>query len=184
MKSMKKQTLEIVILLSAALTLGTAAAQQQVPAGRDAFLRQQAYAEMQRVTGQVDAIQNSLDDLRARVQKLENGANTRALQDEINALKATCNELRRQLASQREEIVRDLTDRLVKMQPKTPPPPKETKPKERVISGPTATYTVQRGDSLFLIAKAFNTSVQKLREMNNLKKDALKVGQQLIVPAN
>lgn len=182
---MMKQPLEYVILLAAALSLGSAAAQQQVPAGRDAFLRQQAYAEMQRVSGQVDAIQSSLDDLRVRVQKLENGANTRALQDEINALKATCGELRRQLASQREEIVRDLTDRLVKMQPKNPPPPpKETKPKERVISGPTATYTVQRGDSLFLVAKAFNTTVQKLREMNNLKKDALKVGQQLIVPAN
>lgn len=182
---MKKLQMKYVILLGAVFALSAVSAQQQAPGGRDAFLRQQAYAEMQRVSGQIDALQNSVDDLRHRVQKLESGSNTRAMQAEIDALKATCAELRRQIASQREEISRDLGERLVKIQQKmTPPPPPPKESKKVVVAGPTATYTVQNGDSLFLIAKAFNTSVRKLREMNGLKNDALKVGQKLTVPAN
>lgn len=46
----------------------------------------------------------------------------------------------------------------------------------------TTKYTVQKGDSLWKIASQFNTSVAKLRELNNLKTDVLQIGQVLIVP--
>lgn len=153
---------------------------QHAGGGREAFMRQQAYAEMQRVSSQIDALQTHFDELQRRVSQLERGRDTREMQDEINGLKATVAELRRELANQRGEIVKDLSKRIASMQPKDPPPPS----RPQTYTGPTGTYTVASGDSLYLIAKAFNTSVAKLREMNNLKHDNLRIGQKLIVPQN
>lgn len=42
------------------------------------------------------------------------------------------------------------------------------------------TYQVQKGDSLYQIAKKFNTTVQNLKTLNNLTNDQLQVGQILI----
>ena len=164
------------------LCVASVAGAQQQTGGREAFLRQQAYAEMQRVTSQVDTLQSNFDDLQRRVSQVERGSNTRALQAEIDALKATVAELRRELANQRGEIVKDLSGRLAKMLPPAPPSPRPTQ--KVVVSGPTSTYTVVSGDSLYLVASAFNTTVAKLRELNGLKNDNLRIGQKLIVPAN
>ena len=46
------------------------------------------------------------------------------------------------------------------------------------------TYVVQRGDSLYSIANAYNVSVNDLRNINNLTSDILSVGQVLIIPGN
>ena len=43
------------------------------------------------------------------------------------------------------------------------------------------TYIVQRGDSLYLIANKFNTTVENLKEINNLKSNLLQIGQKLII---
>lgn len=43
------------------------------------------------------------------------------------------------------------------------------------------TYTVQKGDSLYSIAKKFNTDVNTLKELNNLTSNLLSIGQILIV---
>ncbi len=43
------------------------------------------------------------------------------------------------------------------------------------------TYTVQRGDSLYSIAQKFNTSVDRLKQLNNLTNNALQIGQTLII---
>lgn len=42
-------------------------------------------------------------------------------------------------------------------------------------------YTVQKGDSLYAIANKFNTTVEKLKEMNNLSSNILSIGQKLKV---
>lgn len=149
--------------------------------GKDDFMRQQAMAEVQRVSGQIDVLQNNFDDLARRVSKLESGGGeTRALRQEIDSLRSTVAELRRQMESQRGEIVKDISGRIAKMQP--PPAPEKKTVKKTVVTGPHYEYTVQSGDSLFIIAKAFNTSVSKIREMNNLKSDSLRVGQKINVP--
>ena len=148
--------------------------------GRENFMQQQAYAEMQRVSGQVDVLQSNLSDLQRRVGALEGGGDSRGIRQELDALKASIAELRRELQSQRGEIVKDLSGRIAKMQTAAPAPkPVETK---KVVIGPHQEYTVQSGDTLSLIAQAFNTSVGKIKEMNGLKGDNLRVGQKLNLP--
>ncbi len=43
-------------------------------------------------------------------------------------------------------------------------------------------YVVQKGDSLWKVAQKFNTTVDKLKEENNLKTNSLSVGQTLKIP--
>ena len=153
--------------------------------GRDSFVQQQAYAAMQRITGQIDVLQANLDDLSARVSKLERaGASdeTEALRSRIASLESTVASLRKELSEQRGEIVKDISARIAKMQPAQSSTPKQAKSAESSQSGPYREYTVASGDNLWLVSKAFNTSVQKIRDMNNLKGDSLKVGQKLKIP--
>ena len=42
-------------------------------------------------------------------------------------------------------------------------------------------YKVKRGDSLYLIANAFRTTIQKIKSLNRLKSNNLAIGQKLII---
>ena len=42
-------------------------------------------------------------------------------------------------------------------------------------------YTVKKGDSLYNIAKKYDTTVDRLKQLNNLKSNLLSIGQILIV---
>ena len=169
---------KMVVMLTAEIAAVAAFSQ-----GRDAFVQQQAYAEMQRVSGQVDVLQNNFDDLQRRVVNIERGNNTQGLKQEVEALKASIAELRRQLHSQREEIVKDLAGRIKTIQAaQTPPPTPPPTTKKKVVVGPHREYEVKPGDTLSLIAEAFGTTVPKIKEMNGLKNDMLRVGQKIMVP--
>jgi len=165
------------VMLAACLVTGAMAYGQ----AREEFMRQQAYAEMQRVSGQLDVMQSNINDLQRRVSALEGGGDTRGLRQEIETLKMTVADLKRQLQSQRGEIVKDLSGRIAKMQP-APAPAAPRTVEKKVVIGPHKEYVVQSGDTLSLIAQAFDTTVPKIREMNNLKSDSLRVGQKLNVP--
>ena len=52
----------------------------------------------------------------------------------------------------------------------------------QVIDPPTQTYTVQRGDSLWLIANKLNTTPDELKRVNNLVTNILQIGQVLLIP--
>jgi LysM repeat protein len=64
------------------------------------------------------------------------------------------------------------------------PPATATAPAnaERPIEGAEQTYTVKAGDTLTKIAKIHKTTIEALKEANNLKTDRLKVGQKLKIP--
>ena len=44
------------------------------------------------------------------------------------------------------------------------------------------TYVVSKGDTLYGIAKKFDTNIDKLKEVNNLTNNMLSIGQKLIIP--
>ena len=151
--------------------------------GKENFLRQQAYAEMQRVSGQVDVLQNNLGDLQRRIGALEGGGNTKGIRQELDALKQSIAELRREMQSMRGEIVKDLSGKMVQIQKQMQPAPAPRQAEaKKVVIGPHQEYVVQSGDTLSLIAQAFGTSVSKIKEMNGLKNDNLRVGQKLNLP--
>lgn len=45
-------------------------------------------------------------------------------------------------------------------------------------------YTVVAGDTLYSIARSFNTTIDEIRRLNNLTSDTLQVGQRLLLPRN
>jgi seryl-tRNA synthetase len=149
--------------------------------GQENFMRQQAYQEMQRVLGQLDVMQNNFDELSRRVSRLESKGGDEQLRAEIAALKSAIQQLRGDMDSQRSEIVKDISARIAKL-PIGGSERKQAPASKVVYSGPHLEYTVQSGDSLYLISKAFNVPVKEIKEMNSLKSDNLRVGQKIKVP--
>lgn len=49
-------------------------------------------------------------------------------------------------------------------------------------NGNTEVYIVKSGDTLYAIARRFNTTVDEIKRLNNLTSDTLQIGQQLIIP--
>ncbi len=50
------------------------------------------------------------------------------------------------------------------------------------VSAQTSLYTVAQGDTLFSIAKRYNTTVQQITILNNLSNEQIKLGQELHLP--
>lgn len=172
---------QIVILTMAALGVGLATAQEQ---GSQKFMQQQAYNEMQRVASQVDVLQSNQEELATRLSKVERSKNeVDALKAEIAALRSSLEQLKREMANQRGEIVKDLSGRISKINAAQGGGSSSSrKAAAPVVTGPYIEYTVESGDTLSLIAEAFGTSVSKIKEMNGLKNDNLRIGQKLKVP--
>ena len=77
-------------------------------------------------------------------------------------------------------IVNELTAKISKLQKMQAPPPAPQPTK--VVVGPHKEYVVQSGDTLSLISQAFGTTIRKIKEMNNMKGDGLRVGQKRRIP--
>ena len=170
------------------LMVGAAAAAAWVGAapgdGHDAFLVNQAMAELQRVSGQVDVVQANCDALDRRIANIESGkGDIGAVKRDIDSLRRDIDSVRREMSSMREEITRDLTKKVAAMLKSAAPAP-EPRPAPRPQPPQNCrSYTVQAGDTLSLIAQAFKTTVPQIKELNRLKNDNLRIGQELLVPA-
>lgn len=153
-------------------------------AGRDAFIRNQAYAEMQRVSGQIDVLQNNLDALEHRVGAMEGGkGEIGGIRRDIDALRADIASVRREMANMRAEITEDLTRKIQAIMKTVRTAPQPAAPAPVPVPQNCKRYRVEPGDTLSLIAQAFKTTVHQIKELNHLKNDNLRVGQELLVPA-
>ncbi|MDO5319693.1 MAG: LysM domain-containing protein [bacterium] len=175
------------------------ASAQSAPAARAAYQQQQALAEVPRLVQQFDLLVQNQDEIAARLVKLESADVTTDVRAEIAALKAEIADLRasirREQDAMRAEIVRDLAGRMSKMMPPPAPAPApvpvaSSRPAARTAPpppppiGPHYEYIVEKGQTLQLIAKGFDTTVPKILAMNpGLKPNALRVGQKLLIPA-
>ncbi|MGN0852619.1 MAG: LysM peptidoglycan-binding domain-containing protein [Kiritimatiellia bacterium] len=61
--------------------------------------------------------------------------------------------------------------------------PAKTKPAFKPYGGPTKEYVVKNGDSLGKIANENGITIRALKDLNGLKKDMVRVGQKLKIPA-
>lgn len=168
------------ILLIAVVAMGVSALAQSN--SRDAFLKNQTYNEMMRVVRQMEVLESNFSSLSERVSKIEKGGETSALKAEIEALKAEVNRLKADMQSQRREIVADIAKKINTVQARNTSAATTTR--SAVDTSNCEQYVVQSGDTLSLISQAFGTTVRKLKELNNLKSDNLRVGQKLLVPVS
>ena len=172
-----RHMMTVMCLTAAAAAFG----ETKATGGNGSFLVQQAVAEMQRVSGQVDVLQTNLSDLQRRIGSLEGGGEAKGIRQEVESLKASIADLRAEMRNMRGEIVKELSAKIVQIS-KTAAPAAPTVTKTILPAGTFQVYEVAKGDTLSIIAQAFNTSVAKIKEMNGLKSDVLRVGQKLNVP--
>lgn len=158
---------------------------------RDNFLKQQAYAEMQRVTGEVDEIQRNMQDLERKVDETSRMKTEIAqLKQEVESLRAQLAEIKRQQSADRDAIINDLTAKILKMQrtvattPASSGATRRPAPAPVVYNGPVGELEVVSGDTLSTIARACGTTVATIKAINGLKSDSLRVGQKLKVPTS
>ena len=186
------------MFMFAGLALAAVSASAQATRGAGAaYQQQQALAEVPRLVQQFDLLVQNQDEIAARLVKLESADVTTDVRAEIAALKAEIADLRasirREQDAMRAEIVRDLAGRMSKMMPPPPAPAPvraaSSRPAARTAPppppiGPHYEYIVEKGQTLQLIAKGFDTTVPKILAMNpGLKPNMLRVGQKLLIPA-
>ncbi len=174
-----------VVVLSCVACLASGLLAQSAGGGREAFLKQQAYAEMQRVTGQIDILQASHEELAERVSRMEGGSGELgAVKTDLASLRAEIKSVRREMNRMRQEIVADITKKVTAIVKSGAVTPASSMRTTSHAPSSCKIYTVQPGDTLSLIAQAFATSVAKLKELNGLSSDRLRIGQKLQVPKN
>lgn len=155
------------------------AADAQQASGRDAFLVRQACEQVQRLAAQFDVLDANQNALSERLGAIERGGGEIAdLKASIAALKAENAALRREMENMKREIVAEIVAKIKQATPAQPRSTPQSRSGERYDE-----YTVQKGDTLSLIAQAFGTSVNSLMEINGLKNHNLQIGKRLLVPS-
>lgn len=79
-------------------------------------------------------------------------------------------------------LLRKPFDDMLYAQPWQSEQPRQKKPSVKKPKRPAQEYAVQKGDSLYSIAKRFHTSVKELRRLNGLKDSKIAVGQRIVLP--
>ena len=170
---------------------------------RAAYQQRQAVQEVQRLSSQFDQLQNGMESLASRMNRLEGSNSADDMRAEIAAIRSELNALKRRQEAMRGEIVAEISKRMADLIAKSRPAPMpavapsgrgQEKPQKRKSAGggdsggtgPTGPYfehTVEPGETLSYIAKECKTSIKKIKQYNNMKGDTLRVGQVIMIPA-
>ena len=171
------------ILMTVVLIAGVSVYAQSSVTG--ASMVRQAMQEMQRVSGQIDILQANHDDLASKIGQLESQKSEfNRLKSEVAAMNEAITQLKLQMESMRSDIIKELSGKLKTIQDQVnASADTRARSTASVSSGPVCEHVVESGDTLWLISQAFTTTPQKIKELNNLKSDRLRIGQKLIVPA-
>ena len=164
---------------------------------RAAYQQRQAVQEVQRLSSQFDQLQNGMDSLTSRMNRLEDRNSSGDVRAEIAALWSELNSLKNRQETMRGEIVAEISKKVADLIAKSRPAPVPT-PKgggrsrasrsndDSAGIGPTGPYfehTIEPGETLSYIAKECKTTVKKIKQFNNMKSDVLRVGQVIKIPA-
>lgn len=129
-------------------------------------------AELQIIDGRIKYSENALVALKqeqaqqiAALEKRWNGVEKNQKSEEMQKLLAHANETTLALTQFKDRIEELESEILMK----------GIKPKQE-------TYTVRPGDSLEKIARSHNTSVEKVKKLNNLQNDRIRPNQELAIP--
>lgn len=196
---MKIHAIALSVAAGAAIMSASSLAQDDA---RSAYQMRQAVQEVQRLSSQFDQMQNGMESISARMNRLERSNSSGDVKAEIGAIRAELNELKRRQESMRGEIVAEISKKMAELiaknRPAPPPPPTpsarggkssraSTAPQpDAAPTGPTGPYfehVVEPGETLSYIAKECNTTIQKIKQYSGLKSDNLRVGQKLLIPA-
>ena len=170
---------------------------------RMAYQQRQAVQEVQRLSSQFDQLQNGMESLASRMNRLEGSNSDGDMRAEIAAVRSELNALKRRQEAMRGEIVAEISKKMADLIAKSRPAPvpaaapsgrgQEKSQKRRAAgggdsggTGPTGPYfehTVEPGETLSYIAKECKTSIKKIKQYNNMKGDTLRVGQVIKIPA-
>ncbi len=170
---------------------------------RMAYQQRQAVQEVQRLSSQFDQLQNGMESLASRMNRLEGSNSDGDMRAEIAAVRSELNALKRRQEAMRGEIVAEISKKMADLIAKSRPAPvpaaapsgrgQEKSQKRRAAgggdsdgtgpSGPYFEHTVEPGETLSYIAKECKTSIKKIKQYNNMKGDTLRVGQVIKIPA-
>ena len=146
-------------------------------------------SEVQMLKADILKLKEERDQLRHQNVQLEARSEAlpgmRQLVMDIKALQTSVHQLVQKMETLSTDILRVKQDMAMKEKTLPAIPPKLTKLPPIEPTGEIrqpATITVEYGDTLWDIARAHNTSVKKLKEMNGLTTDTIFVDQQLEVP--
>ncbi len=131
---------------------------------------------LQRLSAQMDTIEQQHVSLAARVSKLERGDSV-ASKDDIAALKADLNAVRSQQDAMRGEIIEDLTTRIKKIAAQ------QQKVTEKPAQKSGYNHTVEAGQTISAIAEAYKVTPSSIIKANKITDPTkIRVGQKLFIP--
>ncbi|WFB35602.1 LysM peptidoglycan-binding domain-containing protein [Kiritimatiellota bacterium B12222] len=161
---------------SAQLAAQQRAAQERQLQLQQAEQRQRVQMQLEDTDVRLQESQLQVQQLRAELAKTPTQGQIQALENRLNHLEQTIQQMEVQRAKDREEIIEILSQRISKVL-------SQQQAVQAQASG--RTHVVASGETLSTIAAAYRVSSQRVIQANNISNpNNLRVGQKLVIPGN
>jgi LysM repeat protein len=161
-----------ITLLSGCETLQTPQQRQQTAARQQAAVRH-TEERFLRLQGRVESIEMENARLMQELQQLR--AEVRSFNTQLSQINGSMQSLDAKQAREMQELIKRVEALLKKSVASRPPPASSSR-------GPGREHVVEAGHTLSAIATAYGTTVNAIKQANNLKSDNIYVGQKLFIP--